>query len=128
MTSQPQLLDLFVEVTRMVVDDDVVDLMHVLTVNAAAVSGAAAVGVVLTDHQPRVRYLASSNQEGRTLELFQIQSQEGPCLDAVRTARPVVNAGLGDAVAVMRGTAHPTDRRIADVARSVLAELQAPRR
>ena len=98
MISVTQLLDVFVDVTDTLVEDfDLVDFLHTLTSNAAKVSGAAAAGLVLTDHQDRVRYMASSNQEGKTLELFQIQNEDGPCLDAITSGRPVVNADLGQA-------------------------------
>lgn len=98
MIPQAQLLEFFVEVTDTLVDDfDLVEFLHNLTTKAATVSGAASVGLVLTDHQDRVRYMASSNEDGKMLELFQIQSNDGPCLDAIMTGLPVVNADLGDA-------------------------------
>jgi GAF domain-containing protein len=98
MLSQPELLEVFVEATGTLVDDfDLVDFLHTLTDNAARVSGAAAVGLVLADHHDRVRYLASSNEEGRLLELLQIQNDDGPGLDAIISGRPVVNADLGEA-------------------------------
>jgi GAF domain-containing protein len=98
MISVTQLLDVFVDVTDTLVEDfDLVDFLHTLTTNAARVSGAASVGLVLTDHQDRVRYMASSNEEGKMLELFQIQNHDGPCLDAITSGRPVVNADLGEA-------------------------------
>lgn len=98
MMSQPQLLDYMVELTDTLIDDfDVVDFLHDLTVKAANASGAAAVGLVLSDHQGRVRYMASSNEEGKLLELFQIQNDDGPCLDAITSGTPVVNADLGEA-------------------------------
>ncbi len=98
MISQGQLLQFFVGVTSTLVEDfDLVSFLHTLTTNAAQVSGAGAVGLLLTDHQDRVRYVASSNEEGRMLELFQIQNEDGPCLDAIETGRPVVNVDLGEA-------------------------------
>ena len=98
MMRQTQLVEYFVHVADTLLEDfDLVDLLHDLTVNAALVSGAASAGLVLLDHQDRVRYMAASNEEGRLLELFQIQNGDGPCLDAIRGGRPVVNADLGEA-------------------------------
>jgi GAF domain-containing protein len=98
MIPQAKLLDYFVEVTDTLIDDfDLVEFLRNLTTKAATVSGAAAVGLVLTDHQDRVRYMASSNEDGKMLELFQIQNDDGPCLDAITSGQPVVNADLGDA-------------------------------
>ncbi|MDO9397517.1 MAG: GAF and ANTAR domain-containing protein [Herbiconiux sp.] len=86
------------------VDDfDLVEFFEDLTKRAAEISGASGVGLVLADGQGRVRYMASSNESGRFMELLQLQSSEGPCLDCVSTGRPVVNADLTRA-----GTTWPT--------------------
>jgi GAF domain-containing protein len=41
--------------------------------------------------------MAGSNENVKLLELFQLQNREGPCLEAFRTARPVINVDLGAA-------------------------------
>jgi GAF domain-containing protein len=41
--------------------------------------------------------MAASQERVKLLELFQLQTDEGPCLDAFRTATPVVNADLSNA-------------------------------
>lgn len=98
MIPQAQLLSFFVEVTDTLVDDfDLIEFLHTLTTKAAIVSGAASVGLVLTDNQDRVRYMASSNEDGKMLELLQIQNNDGPCLDAIVSGLPVMNADLGEA-------------------------------
>lgn len=98
MISVTDLSDFFVEVADTLVDEfDVVDFLDDLTAKAAVVSGAAAVGLVLSDHQDRVRFMAASNQSGKMLELLQIQNDEGPCLDCLTTGTPVVNADLAHA-------------------------------
>ena len=116
MISAAQLADFFLEAADTLVDDfDIVDFFQNLTDHAAAVSGAAAVGLVLTDHQGRVRFMAASNESGRMLELFQIQSSEGPCLDCVVTRAPVVNADL----------AHASDRWPRFAPRAIAAGIQS---
>lgn len=98
MISAPDLSEFFVKVADTLVDDfDVVDFLDNLTSRAATVSGAAAVGLVLSDHQGRVRFMAASNESGKMLELLQIQNEEGPCLDCLTTGVPVVNADLAHA-------------------------------
>ncbi|GAA4711602.1 GAF and ANTAR domain-containing protein [Nocardioides conyzicola] len=98
MISVTDLSDFFVEVADTLVDEfDVVDFLDNLTAKAAVVSSAAAVGLVLSDHRGRVRFMASSNESGKMLELLQIQNQEGPCLDCLTTGVPVVNADLAHA-------------------------------
>ena len=98
MISTERLADLFVDVADTLVDDfDIVDFLVTLCEHATLVSSADAVGIVLTDHHGQLRFMASSNESGRDLELFQLQSEEGPCLDCVRTKQPVVNADLARA-------------------------------
>ncbi|MEU4240513.1 GAF and ANTAR domain-containing protein [Actinoplanes sp. NPDC026619] len=41
--------------------------------------------------------MAASDQSARLLELIQLQHDDGPCLDAFRTARPVTNVNLAAA-------------------------------
>jgi GAF domain-containing protein len=38
--------------------------------------------------------MAASNEKARLLEIFQVQTSEGPCFDAFRTGVPVINADL----------------------------------
>jgi GAF domain-containing protein len=99
--SNERLADLFVEVADTLVDDfDLVDFLVTLCEHSNLVSSADAVGIVLTDHRGQLRFMASSNESGRDLELFQLQAEEGPCLDCVRTRQPVVNTDLGQAGAI----------------------------
>jgi GAF domain-containing protein len=95
MISTERLSDLFVEVAdTLVADFDVVDFLTTLCEHATMVSGADAVGIMLTDHRGELRFMASSNDAGRNLELAQLRFGEGPCLDCVRTRQPVVNTDL----------------------------------
>jgi GAF domain-containing protein len=87
--------DLFVEVADTLVDEfDVIDFLHNLTVHASAISGAEAVGLMLTDQKGRLQFVAASKPAGEDLELYQLQNSEGPCLDCFATGQPVVNADL----------------------------------
>ena len=95
MISTEHLSDLFVDVAdTLVADFDVVDFLTTLCEHATLVSGADAVGIMLTDHRGELRFMAASNDEGRSLELLQLRLAEGPCLDCVRTKEPVVNTHL----------------------------------
>ena len=85
-----ELADVFVEMADTLVDDfDVIDFLHVLTERCVALLGVAAAGLLLTDERDRLQVLAASSEQTRTLELFQLQTDEGPCLDCFRTGRPV---------------------------------------
>ncbi|MDO9378442.1 MAG: GAF and ANTAR domain-containing protein [Nocardioidaceae bacterium] len=92
------LSDIFVEMADSLVDDfDLVDFLQNLTVRAVEVSGAASAGLLLADHHDDLHYMAASSDSGRLLELFQLQNEEGPCLDCFRTRVPVVNSDLREA-------------------------------
>src|SRR4051812_18690410 len=86
MISTDRLSDLFVEVAdTLVADFDLVDFLITLCEHASLVSGADAVGIVLTDQRGDLRFMASSNDAGRQLEMVQMQANQGPCIDCVRT-------------------------------------------
>ena len=69
MISTEHLSDLFVDVAdTLVADFDVVDFLTTLCEHATLVSGADAVGIMLTDHRGDLRFMASSNDAGRELE------------------------------------------------------------
>jgi GAF domain-containing protein len=90
-----QLSKIFVEVADTLTDDfDLRDFLHMLTVRTAGLIGAAAVGMLLADERNELQFVAASQDNAKWLELFQLQSREGPCLEAFRFGRPVVNADL----------------------------------
>jgi GAF domain-containing protein len=68
-----------------------------LTDRTADLVGAAAVGLLLADKDGRLEFMAGSNENVKLLELFQLQTHEGPCLEAFRTGQPVINVNLGEA-------------------------------
>ena len=80
----------FVELTdTMVADFDVIDFLHVLTDRSAQLLDVAAVGLLLADPRGELRVVAASSEAARVLELFQLQNDEGPCLDCFRAGQPV---------------------------------------
>jgi GAF domain-containing protein len=96
--SAQRLAAIFVEVADTLVDEfDLIDFLHMLTDRAALLVDAAAVGIVLADPRGTLEFMAGSNENAKILELFQLQNHEGPCLEAFRTARPVINVDLGAA-------------------------------
>jgi GAF domain-containing protein len=98
--SAQRVAEIFVEVSDTLVDDfDLVDFLHMLTIRTAELAGASVVGVVLADPHGNLHFMAASQEDAKLLELFQLQNDEGPCLDAYRTATAVVNTDLGDAAA-----------------------------
>ena len=83
----------------LVADYDVVDLLTGLADRCVRVLGVAAAGVMLASPSGELRLVASSSEGMRVLELFELQSKEGPCLDAFRTGQRVehetLHAGVG---------------------------------
>ena len=78
----------------LVADFDVVELLTLLADRCVEVLDVAAAGLMLVAPDGDLRVMASSNDAMRTLELFELQAQEGPCLDCYRTGEPVVNVDL----------------------------------
>jgi ANTAR domain/GAF domain len=89
------LTDTLVELAdTMVADFDIIDFLHLLTNRSVALLSASAAGGMLADPRGVLRVAASSNEEAGLLELFQIQTDQGPCLDCYRTGQPVSAADL----------------------------------
>ena len=98
MIAVDRLAEVFVEVADTLVDDfDVIEFLESLTRHTAEVSGTASAGLLLTDPHGRLQYMASSASSVKMLELFQLQYQEGPCLDCFNTGTAVVNSDLHQA-------------------------------
>jgi len=73
----------------MVQDFDYVDLASTLVSSAIDLLEADAVGVMISDSGHLLHVVAASDEEMRTLEVFEIQADEGPCLDSWYSGRLV---------------------------------------
>jgi GAF domain-containing protein len=90
------LSETFVELTdTLVAEFDVIDFLHVLTGRSAALLDVSAVGLLLADQRGELRVVAASSEAARLLELFQLQNDQGPCLDCFRSGQPVTATDLG---------------------------------
>jgi GAF domain-containing protein len=82
---EQRLSHTFVELADTLVDDfDVVDLYAVLAERCVELFDVSAAGLVLADAHGNLRLVASTSEAIETVELFQIQNDEGPCLDCFR--------------------------------------------
>lgn len=96
MASREQVLaDTFLKLADTLVDDfDVIDVLTTLSGRCVELLDAAATGILLADTSGALQVMAASSEAATVLELFQIQNEEGPCLDAFRTGRAVAHADL----------------------------------
>ena len=95
MTRETMLAKALVELAdSLVTDFDVVDLLTTLADRCVDVLDVDAAGLMLLSPDGELRVMASSSEAMRVLELFELQSREGPCLDCYRTGQPVVNQDL----------------------------------
>jgi len=85
----------FVELAdTLVADFDVVELLTLVADRCVEALDVDAAGVMLLAPEGDLRVMASSSEAMRLLELFELQTEEGPCLDCYRTGQPVVNQDL----------------------------------
>jgi GAF domain-containing protein len=95
--SERQLAQTFVELAdTLVAGFDVVDFLHTLANRCAELFEAAEAGVMLADQRGGLRVVASSSERARLLELFELQGEQGPCLDSFRTGQAFVAEDLAD--------------------------------
>ena len=97
MTREQQLSEAFVEAADTLVDDfDVIEFLHTLAAHCVQLLDVDAAGLMLADKRGKLHASAASSESARLLELFELQTDAGPCVDAYRTAAQVVNADLRD--------------------------------
>jgi transcriptional regulator with GAF, ATPase, and Fis domain len=94
-TRRPDFGTMLVELADTLVKDfDVVDFLHTLTQRCVELVDVDAAGLALADHSGMLRVIAASNEQARLLELFEVQNEEGPCLDSYRTGDVIVEERL----------------------------------
>jgi GAF domain-containing protein len=94
-TNENLLIRTLVELADNLVDDfDVVDLLTLLADRCVEVLDVAATGVMLAAPSGALQVVASSSEAMRVLELYELQADQGPCVDCYATGEPVVNVNL----------------------------------
>ena len=90
-----RLAQTFVELAdTMVVGFDLMEILHTLTERSVEILEVDAAGLLLADSSGSLRLVAASTEQARLAELFQIQNDEGPCVDCYRTGQVVTVSDL----------------------------------
>jgi GAF domain-containing protein len=98
MAREALLVQTLVELADNLVDDfDVIDVLTVLGDRCVEALDVASAGVMLAASSGDLQVVASSSDAMRDLELFELQSNEGPCVDCFRSGDPIVNLELSAA-------------------------------
>ncbi len=89
-TVDERLAQVFVELAdTLVAGFDLMDFLHTLTVRCVELLEVDAAGLLLADSGGTLRLVAASTEQARVVELFQIQNDEGPCVDCYRAGQVV---------------------------------------
>jgi transcriptional regulator with GAF, ATPase, and Fis domain len=98
LSREARIGQLFVELADTLIDDfDVVELLHRLAEACTEVLEVDAAGLMLTDLRGGLRLVAWSPDAMKRLEVFELQTDEGPSMDAIRTGQAVVNVDVTEA-------------------------------
>ena len=98
MIRQDLIADTFLGIVDTLVDEfDIIDMLTGLTAGCVDLELATASGILLADENGKLRVMAASSERTYLLELFQLQNDEGPCLEAFSTGEPVVHVDLPNA-------------------------------
>ncbi len=84
---------------NLVTDFDVIELLTMLADRCVTILGVSAAGLMLVGPDGTLRVIASSSEQMHLLELFELQADEGPCLESFRTGDAVTQRHLTTATA-----------------------------
>jgi len=88
-TREGLLVEAFVTLAdTLVVGYDLVDLLHTLVSQCVPLFEVSAAGIILTDDDD-FEVVASTNERSRLVEILQLRSGSGPCVESVITGRAV---------------------------------------
>ena len=95
---EARVSELFVTLADTLIDDfDVVDFLHSLASACIEVLEVDAAGLMLANPHGGLQLVASAPPDLQDLEVFELQADEGPCLDTFRSGEAVINVDLAEA-------------------------------
>jgi transcriptional regulator with GAF, ATPase, and Fis domain len=102
-TVDERLAQTFVELADTLVGGfDLMEFLHMLTERCVELLEVNAAGLLLADSDGVLQLVAASTVQARVVELFQIQNDEGPCLDSYRSGQPVIVPDITEGTAAAR--------------------------
>jgi transcriptional regulator with GAF, ATPase, and Fis domain len=92
---EPEVTATLIRLADSLVEDfDLVDVLDELARDCVRLLGVTAAGLLLAGPTGELHVMAASSEQTRLLELFQLQREEGPCLDCYHSGEPVSAADL----------------------------------
>ncbi len=92
---EPEVTATLIRLADSLVEDfDLVDVLDQLARDCVRLLGVTAAGLLLAAPIGELHGMAASSEQTRLLELFQLQREQGPCLDCYRGGEPVSCADL----------------------------------
>jgi GAF domain-containing protein len=88
-SDQPFVDTLAAFADTLVSDFDISELFYRLVGACVDLAGADEAGLLLMDREGKLGIAATTSESTHLVELLQLQTQEGPCLDAFRSGEPV---------------------------------------
>jgi len=89
------IVDAFVRLSdTLVADYDIIEFLQFLTERCVELVDVDEAAVMLASPSGHLQAVASSSERSRLLELFELQNEDGPCLDAYRTGTVISAADL----------------------------------
>ena len=94
-TSRTLLSQTFVQLADSLVDEfDIIELLTLLSLRCVELFDAGAAGILLGDQRGTLQVVAASTEQARLLELFQLQNNQGPCLECFSSGERVLSGNL----------------------------------
>ena len=89
------LAETFVELARAVTEGaDTVEVFSMLSERCVRLLPVDACGILVVDNGGDLQVIGSSNSSVHLLDLFQLQNEEGPCVECCRTGEAIVDTTL----------------------------------
>ncbi|HEX4832406.1 MAG TPA: GAF and ANTAR domain-containing protein [Trebonia sp.] len=102
-TVDTRLVQAFVELAdTLVAGYDLMEFLETLTGRCVELLEVDAAGLLLADNMGALRLVAASTEQARVVELFQLQNDQGPCLECYRGGRAVSVSDIAAKAAAAR--------------------------